>query len=272
VTKEEQWVLEEKYLGLVNPDFEKDRARLASGEPVAYVIGWQPFLGLKIYLDSRPLIPRPETEWWVEQLLAAMRPEEPERKKGIRLGLAARSVPFFRSGDEGRPHQLRVLDLCAGSGAIGCAMLAALPTAEVYFSDIDPAHEQTIQKNIHENGLDSRRARVCIGDLFTPFPADMRFDVIACNPPYIPRGRALPASVTRHEPALALYAGADGLGLIRRIASELPARLTSRGVAWIECDSEHAQETRTLFERAGPASELMHDQYERPRVIIACAR
>ena len=72
LTKEEQWVLEEKYgqkeITDVNPHFEEDRRRLAEGEPIAYVIGWQPFLGLKIYLDSHPLIPRPETEWWVNRL------------------------------------------------------------------------------------------------------------------------------------------------------------------------------------------------------------
>ena len=57
-------------------------------EPEAYAIGWQPFLGLKIYLDSRPFIPRPETEWWIEKLLS----ERTEEKSVVRLGLAARSA------------------------------------------------------------------------------------------------------------------------------------------------------------------------------------
>ncbi len=91
--KDAQWLLEEKYGGLRNPRFEKDRERLAKGEPVAYVIGCQPFLGLKIHLDSHPLIPRPETEWWTEQLLTALASRESaESFSVVRLGLAARSA------------------------------------------------------------------------------------------------------------------------------------------------------------------------------------
>ncbi len=283
MTRDEQWVLEEKYdvssmkdlVGLSLTTFEADRARLAAGEPVAYVIGSQPFLGLKIFLDSKPLIPRSETEWWVGQMLAAIKPEPSERKKGIGLGLAARSVPFFRSGGEGlenmRPPKsvasLRVLDLCAGSGAIGCAMLATLPEAHVYFGEIDPAHEATIRKNIEMSGFDAKLTHIGIGDLFAPF-SDVKFDLIACNPPYVPSGRELPVSVAQYEPALALRAGDDGLALIRRIAIELPNHLTERGVAWIECDSTHAEAASALFEGAGLQADIRTDQYGFPRVIV----
>ena len=237
--KDEQWLLEEKYNGEKTEEFETDRRRLALGEPVAYVIGWQPFLGLKIFLDSRPLIPRPETEWWTEQLLA---------------GLAGR--------------ELRFLDLCAGSGAIGCAVLARLPDARVCFGELDPAHETTIRKNIRENGLDTGRADIRIGDLFTPFPAGMRFDIIAVNPPYIPRSRILPGSVTAWEPESALRAGPDGLSLIRHIANELPARLERGGAAWIECDSPSIETARELFVKQGFNTEIRTDQYGLSRVLV----
>lgn len=240
LTKDEQWVLDEKYLGLRDPEFEADRGRLACGEPVAYVIGWQPFLGLKIYLESRPLIPRPETEWWTEQLLT--------------------NVGRLTS-------HIRALDLCAGSGAIGCAMLKAFPTAQVYFGEIDPAHEATIRKNIAMNGLDTTRAHIGIGDLFAPF-SDQTFDIVACNPPYIPAGRELPASVAEYEPAGALYAGTDGLNLIRRIATELPYHLTPGGQAWIECDISNSEAAQKLFATARMQSEVIHDQYGVPRIVV----
>lgn len=252
--KEERWLLEEKYDGKETAGYEADRKRLASGEPLGYVIGWQPFLGLKVYLDSRPLIPRPETEWWTEELVAVMKKVWPSE--------ARRPEDFLKGGNE-----FRFLDLCAGSGAIGCAALAKLPNAQVYFGEIDTAHEQTILKNIRENNLDESRAFVRIGNLFEPFKG-MRFDVIAANPPYIPTGRALPASVASHEPAQALYAGADGLDIIRRIAAELSQHLAESGEAWIECDSAHATTACAFFKNRGLSAEIRTDQYGKPRVIV----
>lgn len=239
MTKDEQWLLDEKYGGEATPEYEADRKRLAGGEPLGYVIGSQPFLGLKISLDSKPLIPRVETEWWTEQLLAS----------------TAENAP------------LTFLDLCAGSGAIGCAALARLPKAQVYFGELDPAHEATIRKNIQQNNLDESRATIRIGDLFEPF-ADMQFDVIATNPPYIPVGREIAASVADYEPELALYGGTDGLEVIRRIAEGLPKHLAKGGVAWIECDSEHASEACSLFSSPGLAAEIRTDQYSQPRILV----
>lgn len=244
MTRDEKWLLDEKYNGKETAAYEADKERLASGEPLAYIIGWQPFLGLKIYLDSKPLIPRPETEWWVEELL--------------------QSEPTFSFAGE-RP--IKFLDLCAGSGAIGCVALVRLPHAQVSFGEINPAHEATILKNIRENGLDESRADIRIGDLFEPF-GDMTFDIIAANPPYIPAARALPASVAGHEPARALYAGTDGLSIIHRIAKELPKHLAKGGQAWIECDSPTADAARTLFAAQGFTAEIRNDQYNRPRVIL----
>jgi release factor glutamine methyltransferase len=242
--REEKWLLAEKYSGIASPAYEADRTRLFKGEPLAYVIGSQPFLGLKIYLDSKPLIPRTETEWWVEQLIADT------IKK---IGPARSSIRF--------------LDLCSGSGAIGCAALKLLTNAEVYFGEIDPAHEATIQKNIQENDLDVSRAHIGIGDLFEPF-GDMGFDLIAANPPYVPLDRELPASVAAYEPPHALFAGPDGLTVISLIAKELPHRLTQNGVAWIECDRGHAEAAQALFLNQGLQAQIRTDQYGMPRIIV----
>ena len=265
MTQDERWLLQEKYAGKKTPEYEADKRRLARGAPAAYVIGWQPFLGLSIHLDSRPLIPRPETEWWTELLIqdATVR-----RLKDVSDGDGRRDSKFLAKNyacpEGGAP--LRLLDLCAGSGAIGCAVLARLPEARVYFGELDPAHEETIRRNIRENGLDAARADIRIGDLFEPF-GDMKFDSIAANPPYIPEKRTLPESVTKWEPEAALYAGADGLSLIRRIAAELPERLSRSGIAWIECDSAHAEAASKLFEKSGFRVEIRADQYGAPRVI-----
>jgi release factor glutamine methyltransferase len=237
--QEENQLLEEKYGGARNPHYDEDRKRLAGGEPLAYVIGWQPFLGLKVHLDSRPLIPRPETEWWTERLLTELDPNA--------------SIKF--------------LDLCSGSGAVGCAALARLPNARVYFGELDPAHEPTIRKNIRENGLDASRATIGMGDLFEPF-GDERFDIIAANPPYVPQDRVLPASVALYEPPVALFAGESGLDVIRRIALLLPKHLARGGSAWVECDRGHAEATRALFEEQGFRADIRTDQYGKPRIVV----
>jgi release factor glutamine methyltransferase len=210
-------------------------------EPEAYIIGWQPFVGLKIHLDSKPLIPRAETEWWTDQILNNVVHQK-----------------FY----------MKFLDLCAGSGAIGCAALSRLPNTQVYFGEIDEKHKATILKNIRENNLDESRIHICIGDLFEPF-GDMTFDIIAVNPPYIPAGRKLPRSVAEYEPAIALYAGNDGLDVTRRIAAELPKRLAANGEAWIECDSPNIEAALALFTAQGLSAEIRTDQYGNPRVIYA---
>lgn len=240
MTHDEQWLLKEKYGGKESKEYEGDRKRLAMDEPLGYIIGWQPFLGLKIYLDSKPLIPRPETEWWTEQLL-------------IHVGR--------------RTSYMRFLDLCAGSGAIGCAALSKMSNVQVYFGEIDPVHEATIAKNIRENNLDASRAEIHIGDLFEPF-GDMQFDIIAVNPPYIPTDRVLPASVALYEPARALYSGVDGLDIIRRIKEELPKHLAKDGEAWIECDSHQTEAVQKLFMAQGLSAEIRTDQYATPRIIV----
>jgi len=272
MTRDEQSLLEEKYGGSETPEFERDRKRLAEDEPLAYVIGHQPFLGLNIFLDSKPLIPRPETEWWTEQLIKHLQAAQasPIEERTEHDGASQSNFPAgkYAVPKEGSPvRTLTFLDLCAGSGAIGCAAMKELPSAKVFFGDIDPAHEATIRKNIRENGLDESRATIGIGDLFEPFD-NMTFDVIASNPPYVPASRKLPKSVAEHEPKIALLAGEDGLDVIRRIAEELPRRLTKGGVAWIECDRGHTEAAAALFSAQELAAEIRNDQYDKPRIIV----
>ncbi len=242
-TAEEALLLRDKYDGDTEADLSGDLARLSGGEPLAYVIGWVPFLGLRIVLDSHPLIPRPETEWWTEELVKHLR----ERFCG---------KPF------------RLLDLCAGSGAIGLSVLHAFPHAQVSFGELVPEHSDLIRKNIEVNGLDGSRVDIRTGSLFEPF-AHEQFDVIASNPPYVPESRVLEASVTEFEPSEALYAGPDGLSLIREIANDVSSHLLPQGEVWIECDMDHAEQVRELILSGGAhTAEVRNDLYGRPRLCV----
>lgn len=237
-------LIRDKYSGDKTAVTSEDLARLSSGEPLAYVIGWMPFLGLRIYLDSRPLIPRPETEWWVEAFINETKVRDTEQSP------------------------LRILDLCAGSGAIGLAVLKAFPFAHVSFAELSPSHTAQIEKNLQVNNLDASRATIRSSDVFSAFPTET-WDIILCNPPYIPSTRVLESSVTDFEPSEALFAGLDGLDLIRRISAEVPGHLSSPGEVWMECDIANIAESAGLLTKAGSEGvEIRTDQYGRPRIVV----
>lgn len=224
-------------------DLTQDLERLAQGEPLAYVIGWQPFLGLSIDLSSKPLIPRPETEWWTEKLIEHLTE---------RFG----TTPFS------------VLDLCAGSGAIGLSILKHCPYARVSFGEIVPEHVKQIAENLERNQLDATRADIRVSDVYAGF-SEQRFNLIATNPPYIPEGRELSHSVSAFEPHEALYSGEDGLLLIRRIAAETPLYVASGGELWMECDESNAQQAAELLATHGATStQIYTDQYDRERLVV----
>jgi release factor glutamine methyltransferase len=249
-------LINDKYGGDSTFDMTKDIERLSKGEPLAYVIGWVPFLGLKIFLskddssqntESRKmsLIPRPETEWWAEKL-------------NIHLERKYTHAPFT------------ILDLCSGSGAIGLSVLKKFPYAQVTFSDIEPTYSDLIKKNIVENKLDVERATILTSNLYDSFPEDARYDIIVSNPPYIPTTRKLDASVTDYEPSEALWGGIDGLSLIGKIIINSRKRLSPQGELWIECDVNHSKKVLDLcMEHGAKDAKIEIDLYGRERLLMA---
>lgn len=237
-------LVRDKYQGDASAVTEEDRARLSSGEPLAYVIGWQPFLGLEIHLDSKPLIPRPETEWWTEKLIVSLKE---------------------RYGDS----PFSFLDLCAGSGAIGLGVAKHCTSARVTCAELVPEHARTIEQNAVANGIPASQVRVVTSDLFDALAGE-RFDCIAINPPYIPLERTLPESVRAYEPHEALFSETDGLGLIRAIAQEVPEHLNAGAQVWVEADITNVQVTASMMREHGARqATVMNDQYDRPRLVVA---
>jgi release factor glutamine methyltransferase len=219
MNQEQQWLLNDKYNGIETPEFQADVKRLQSGVPLAYVIGWVPFCGVKIYLDSHPLIPRPETEYWVNLAI--------EKIKNIK--------------------NPKVLDLCAGSGCIGVSVLKAIPDAVVDFVEIDESYHATILKNIQENGIDEKRTRIFGGSLFENITD--QYDVILTNPPYIDPvlSDRIGAGVREHEPGIALFGGNGGMELIQEILAQVPHFLKSEGMLYIEHEPEQADKIKELL-------------------------
>lgn len=207
-------------------------ARRLAGEPVQYVLGSAWFMGLEFYVDARVLIPRQDTE-----------------------ALCEAALTFLR----GRPAP-RALDLCAGSGAIGLSLAKLCPQAKVTLADVSADACAVMDKNRRHLGVE---AEIVEGDLFAPL-AGRRFDLIACNPPYIRAGEldSLQAEVQK-EPRLALDGGADGLDVYRRIAATYKDHLADGGVLFLEIGWDEAEAVRALF----GGGRVLRDLNGRDRVI-----
>ena len=183
--------------------------RHLAGEPVAYLIGEWEFYGLGLDITPDVLIPRMDTEV-----------------------LAERAILLARAAGEGA----RVLDLCAGSGCVGLAVAANVPGCRVVLADVSEAALRLCKQNVRRNELNARVTCVQADALEPPDAALWDFDVIACNPPYIPTGdiAELDVSVRDYEPRSALDGGADGLDFYRAIAAQWGAALRLGGALLFE--------------------------------------
>lgn len=173
------------------------RRRAFAREPVAYVTGRRGFRNLELQVDRRALIPRPETELLVEVALTL-------------------------------PLGARVLDVGTGSGAVALALAHERPDLEVSGSDVDADALDLARANGERLGLPVRWLRA---DLLAGVPEE--FDAVLSNPPYVADAERaeLAPEILRHEPARALFAGADGLDVVRVLLTQLAARARVRATA-----------------------------------------
>ena len=194
-------------------------ARRAAGEPLAYVIGEQPFRGLALRTSSAVLIPRPETELLVEWALELL-PED---------------------------TCAEVADLGTGSGAIALAIAHARPRARVCASDASDAALAVARANAQRHGL--ARVQFVSGDWWAPL-AGCRFDVAVSNPPYI-AGDDPHLAALGHEPRGALTPEGDGLDALRRIVKGALAHLKPGAWLLLEHGHDQADAVQTLLAGQG---------------------
>ena len=220
-------------------DVQHDFDRILSGEPLQYVIGWVTFLGCRIDVSLKPLIPRPETEYWVEKMLKEMHTHD----------------------------ALSVLDLCCGSGCIGIAIARTLPTAHIDCADIaDKALQQT-QINLDQNAVSGERVAVIKSDLFSSL-VPQTYDWIFANPPYVDPTGDWPAELA-YEPPEALFAQKNGLELIERILLNAEKYLKIEGKMVLEFGKGQEKEIE-LFAKKGSWKKITfgQDQYDVTRYVI----
>jgi release factor glutamine methyltransferase len=200
--------------------------RRMAGEPVAYIIGEWEFYGLPLDISRDVLIPRADTEV-----------------------LAHRAIELVRAAGEGA----RVLDLCAGSGCVGLAVAANAPGCRVVLADLSEEALKLCKQNVRRNNLNARVTCVLADALRFPSSVLWDFDVIACNPPYIPTGDlpGLDPSVREYEPMLALDGGADGLDFYRAVASKWGGALRLGGVLLFEVGYHQAGDVELILAEHG---------------------
>jgi len=215
--------------------------RRRSGEPNAYLLGQREFYGLPLRVDSRVLIPRPDTETLVEVALERSRP---------------------------RSAQGRALDLCTGSGCVAIAFAHHRWGWQVTGVDVSEAALQVAEQN-------ALRVGTIIGvawlqsDLFSSLQPQ-RFDLITGNPPYIPSAEVLRLETTirEFEPRIALDGGPEGLDITRRIVTEAPSWLDTDGILALEIGFDQASVVRELLIARGYVDIHGHKDYGgRDRVL-----
>ena len=217
--------------------------RRLAGEPIQYIFGETEFYGLPFLVTPDVLIPRPETEHLVEKALE----------------LAAQFIAP------------RIVDLGAGSGAIAVTLAHQLPHAQITAIDLSSAALAVARENAERNGVSSRIRFLC-GNLLAPV-AEERFEIVVSNPPYVPSGdrASLAVEVRDYEPALALFAGDDGLEVYRRLIPAAFAALIPGGFVALEIGFGQSPAIAELLAVSGfERIEFVQDLQSIPRV--ACAQ
>ena len=196
--------------------------RRLAGEPVAYIIGEWEFYGLPMDVSHDVLIPRMDTEV-----------------------LAERGILKARESGEGA----RVLDLCAGSGCVGLAIAANAPRCRVVLGELSEGALRVCKQNVRRNELNARVTCLSVNAMEPPSSALWDFDVIVCNPPYIPTGdiAGLDVSVRDYEPHMALDGGEDGLDFYRFISAKWKSALRLGGTLIYEVGIGQAPQVEEIL-------------------------
>lgn len=220
----------EKFKSLIN--------RFIQGEPIAYLLGFQNFYGLKLKVSSDTLIPRPETEELVDWILE----------------------------DNDINKKLSVLDLGTGTGAIGLALKQNADSWEITLSDISDKALKIAKQNAGNLGL---KVKTMQSDLTQNI--DDTFDIIVSNPPYIAQDEIIymDESAIKFEPHLALFAENNGLELYERIATEISKNLKKTTVIYLEIGFKQGSAVKQIFQKEFPEANITikKDFYGNDRMV-----
>lgn len=217
--------------------------RRKNNEPISYITGKKEFMSLEFDVEKGVLIPRPDTEVLVEEII------------GLYKGKSA-----------------KILDLCTGSGAISVSLAYYLPDAQLTALDKYDISLKLARQNVKKHNL-SDRVNVISGDVLNSMNIDGNFDCIVSNPPYIRNDvlKTLSPDVKDFEPAYALSGGDDGLIFYRKITEYAKNKLNRNGVLAFEIGYDQSKDVKTIIKdcKAFKNIKIVNDLAGLNRVILA---
>ena len=223
--------------------------RRAKREPLQYIVGRQPFRELDLVVTPAVLIPRPETEVLVDEILSW-------------------------AEEQGR-EDLKAIDVGTGSGAIALSLAIEGPFASVVATDIDEDALEVARRNRDAAQL-AETVELRLGSLLDPVEANERFDVVTSNPPYVAESDAdgLEPEVREWEPRDALFGGPDGLDVLTKLTGGAHSVLRQGGLLALEVGAGQAERVTTMLEGVGSYEDVTvkRDYTGRERIVLAsCA-
>ncbi|MFV0379674.1 MAG: peptide chain release factor N(5)-glutamine methyltransferase [Anaerorhabdus sp.] len=225
-------------------EYKKGMQRILNHEPVQHVVGYSWFYGYKILVNKDVLIPRPETEELVSNILSKM-------------------DNYFE-----RDKIKNIVDIGTGSGAIAIALAKEEANCKVYASDISDEALVVAKENALVNDAD---ITFMSGDMLEPFiEKNLKFDVLISNPPYIPQAETLEKSVKDFEPHVALFGGDDGLKFYENIFENCHKILNDKAFMAFEIGYNQASSLKALFNKFYPDKkvEIIKDMNDKDRMLF----
>lgn len=216
--------------------------RLNKNEPIQYIINSQEFMGFDFYVDENVLIPQPDTEILVEEVITL--------------------------ANKLKKSKIKILDMCTGSGAIAVSLSKLIENSEVVASDISDAALKIAIKNAKDNDTEIEFIK---SDLFEEFPKDMKFDIIATNPPYIKSNVISTLSEeVKKEPIIALDGGDDGLVFYKKISQKAKEYLKKDGYLIFEIGYDQKLEVEKILKDNEYKNIYSKKDYgENDRIVVA---
>jgi len=194
--------------------------RRTKHEPLAYILGYKEFCGLKFKVDHRVMVPRPETEELIREVISHIY-----------------AIPNRNRPNHWKYDPLKIVDVGAGCGNIAISLAKSAPFAKIFAIEKDPAAYELAKENIANHGV-VNQIELILGNLLEPLTEQV--DIIVANLPYIPRSRfaSLAPEISKWEPRIALDGGDDGLVLYRKLFVQAKNALKKNGLLFYELDGK----------------------------------